>query len=290
MDFRPDTPHGELAEYYRNFGYLIIRQFFDEGLIERANKEVEFALSRGREAFGRTNVDVLDADGGSRRIFLSELKDSDLKTPIKLNNIYLESPVMLELCRYGPLTRLLKVLIGGDPIVISSLNFILGSQQPVHNDSWYMPPPTKDKMAVASVCLDDVDDDNGPVFFYPSSHKLPPFILPHGGRKVMGKDDQQAVSQDADRRIREHGLEKQYFTGNQGDLLIWHAELLHGGLAIRDRSKSRRSLVTHYWQAQDLPDTEVAMVDGVPSHRLKKHGLSAVAARFNALRRLFKRL
>jgi hypothetical protein len=47
-------------------------------------------------------------------------------------------------------------------------------------------------------------------------------------------------------RIAEHGLKPEYFHAKQGDLLIWHANLLHGGSPRRDHKLSRKALVCHY--------------------------------------------
>jgi ectoine hydroxylase-related dioxygenase (phytanoyl-CoA dioxygenase family) len=41
--------------------------------------------------------------------------------------------------------------------------------------------------------------------------------------------------------------------GKSGDVLLWHAQLLHAGRPIRDMGKTRSSLVVHYWRKQDLP-------------------------------------
>jgi len=45
--------------------------------------------------------------------------------------------------------------------------------------------------------------------------------------------------------------------GRSGDVLIWHAQLLHGGRPILDRARTRASLVVHYWRACDLPADQV---------------------------------
>lgn len=42
------------------------------------------------------------------------------------------------------------------------------------------------------------------------------------------------------------GLKEQRFRANKGDVLIWHADLAHGGAPIKDRSRTRLSLVAHY--------------------------------------------
>ena len=43
------------------------------------------------------------------------------------------------------------------------------------------------------------------------------------------------------------------FLAKEGDVLIWHADLAHGGSRIRRRGTTRQSLVTHYTPAHDDP-------------------------------------
>jgi hypothetical protein len=56
------------------------------------------------------------------------------------------------------------------------------------------------------------------------------------------------------------GLEKRRFLAGQGDLLIWHAHLLHGGGIIRDIARTRRSNVFHYFSEPDARASGFGMV------------------------------
>ena len=49
-------------------------------------------------------------------------------------------------------------------------------------------------------------------------------------------------------------MEKVFFLPEPGDVLIWHAQLLHGGAPILNPGERRRSVVTHYWTALDFPN------------------------------------
>jgi ectoine hydroxylase-related dioxygenase (phytanoyl-CoA dioxygenase family) len=42
-------------------------------------------------------------------------------------------------------------------------------------------------------------------------------------------------------------LEPHYFHAKKGDVLFWHANLLHGGSKRRNLQLSRRALVSHYF-------------------------------------------
>jgi ectoine hydroxylase len=46
-------------------------------------------------------------------------------------------------------------------------------------------------------------------------------------------------------------IEPREFLPRKGDVLIWHANLLHGGRAIAAPGATRRSLVAHYF-AKDV--------------------------------------
>ena len=47
-------------------------------------------------------------------------------------------------------------------------------------------------------------------------------------------------------QVSKLGLKKQIFLPRRGDVLIWHGNLLHEGTAVKDRSRTRRSYVTHF--------------------------------------------
>ena len=37
------------------------------------------------------------------------------------------------------------------------------------------------------------------------------------------------------------------FLAKKGDLLVWHANLLHGGEKVVDQNSTRKSMVLHYY-------------------------------------------
>ena len=136
-------------------------------------------------------------------------------------------------------------------MVCNSLNFIWGSQQPDHFDTWYMPPPVANKMVVSSICLEDVDPIAGPLVYYPGSHKIPPYVFSHGRIDAI-EAEMPACRAYLEEKLKEYHPERKLFLGKAGDVFIWHAQLLHGGTGIKDLGHTRRTLVTHYWRAGDV--------------------------------------
>jgi hypothetical protein len=48
------------------------------------------------------------------------------------------------------------------------------------------------------------------------------------------------------RMCEERGLKTEKFMAKKGDVLIWHADLMHGGAPIQDAGRTRKSLVAHF--------------------------------------------
>lgn len=53
-------------------------------------------------------------------------------------------------------------------------------------------------------------------------------------------------------KIKELALEKSIFTAKAGDLLIWHANLFHGGEKHLNKNKTRKSVVFHYYAENSI--------------------------------------
>jgi hypothetical protein len=54
-------------------------------------------------------------------------------------------------------------------------------------------------------------------------------------------------------RCVERALEQRLFRPRRGDVLLWHADLAHGGSPIVTPGLTRKSLVTHYCPADCSP-------------------------------------
>ena len=46
-------------------------------------------------------------------------------------------------------------------------------------------------------------------------------------------------------------MEKEVFIAKKGDILVWHANLIHGGLPVISPAPTRKSMVIHYY-AKDV--------------------------------------
>ncbi|CAE8709431.1 unnamed protein product [Polarella glacialis] len=149
-------------------------------------------------------------------------------------------------------------LLGGPATLLQALLFERGSQQSLHDDTWYaMGSDLKGGMVGVWVALDDVDEDNGPVFYYPGSHLRDELVLNPNGRSrrelialpdgIRSSEDYKAdVARRSQLEVQQAGLTREVFRARAGDVGFWHERLLHGGSPIVNWTRTRLSLVIHY--------------------------------------------
>jgi hypothetical protein len=74
-----------------------------------------------------------------------------------------------------------------------------------------------------------------------------------------------------DKELANRGLDWTTFPARKGDVFIWHAQLYHGGAPIEDMSLTRKSLVTHYYRAQDIDAASIEDVGGGRCYLRREH-------------------
>jgi hypothetical protein len=147
--------------------------------------------------------------------------------------------------------ELVERLYRRETVPFQTLNFRLGTQQATHSDSFHFHCLPKFFMCGMWVALEEVDEQNGPLHVYPGSHRLPDYDLLDLGLPAVGNGDTSEV----DRRYSEFvaealaasGLARKRLTLRRGQAVLWAANLYHGGDAIADPGRTRRSQVTHYY-------------------------------------------
>ncbi len=149
------------------------------------------------------------------------------------------------------LKEVLSVLLGGKAILFQSINFLTGSEQATHSDSIHMTTFPLGRLLGVWIALEDITDENGPLHYYPGSHKLPYYLNSDYGNEgnafFLGNKSYADYEKMIAERIKEQKLEKVKFLAKKGDLIIWHANLFHGGDPHPDKEKTRKSMVLHYF-------------------------------------------
>ena len=109
-------------------------------------------------------------------------------------------------------------------------------------------------LAGSWVALEDVQPLSGEFQFVPGSHRLPE-LLHYGTDKAhhFDYDEFGKILSTTLRMCEERGLETKTFMAEKGDVLIWHGDLMHGGVQIQDSTRTRKSLIAHLMPLGVLP-------------------------------------
>jgi len=146
--------------------------------------------------------------------------------------------------------NLLEKLYGRRPFPFQTLNFPVGTQQPLHSDSIHFSSLPERFMCGVWLAMEDIHADAGPLTYLPGSHKWP--ILSNAMIGRRGFDSPRDLAQEPfqsawDALVEASGEQRETFVARKGQALIWAANLLHGGSLQRNPKLTRWSQVTHYY-------------------------------------------
>ncbi|HEV7230694.1 MAG TPA: phytanoyl-CoA dioxygenase family protein [Bacteroidia bacterium] len=227
-EFSPAVQHELLA--WPDQGYLILPGFVKPDLCEMINQELEKAIHDGKVDHDYTNSRVM--------------------------NFYEHSVSVREVIYSPSLNKLLDFILGKKTLAFQSINFTKGSQQNTHSDSIHMTTEPLGYLLAIWVALEDIAADSGPLHYYPGSHKLPYVMSEHFENDnnffSIGENYYELYEKKIAETLLENKLEKKIFLARKGDLLIWHANLLHGGEKRINPLSTRKSLVAHYFCEGDI--------------------------------------
>ena len=225
-EFSPDIQQKIL--HWSRDGYLILEKFFSGETCDKINNEIDRLLKQNKIHF--TN--------GNKLMFANKL-----------------SSIVKETANFPDLKKILSFILDKEIVAFQTINFLAGSQQRAHSDSIHMTTYPLGYLIAAWIALEDVNHTNGPLFYYPGSHKLP-FLLNSDYNKgetalTLGKKDYRDYEDVLEDVIQESQFKKVEFHARKGDVLIWHANLVHGGAPILEETSTRKSMVVHYY-AKDV--------------------------------------
>ncbi|MEZ5041940.1 MAG: phytanoyl-CoA dioxygenase family protein [Saprospiraceae bacterium] len=206
-------------------GYLILPGFFDTEAVAALNEDVDRLLQQQTLDFNYTGRKIMES--------------------------FKVSPVANTFFREPRLLKLLSFIMGKKIIPFHTINFIEGSEQRPHSDSIHMTTEPQGYLIAAWIALEDIGPDQGPLTFYPGSHRLPYLTTqdyPSGhSRWLLGEFANERFEDKVAEIIKEQGFQARTFLAQKGDVLLWHANLLHGGSAITRPGATRKSMVAHYF-------------------------------------------
>lgn len=205
-------------------GYAILNRFFSDREVDACNEAVDRLIATKKVKF--TSGD-------------------------KLMFAFHHASEISSMGQNEDLLRVLRVIMDKKVQLFQSINFLKGSQQRTHSDAIHMTTFPFGNLIAVWVALEDIQPTSGPLHYYPGSHKLP-YVMNRDYDNV-GTTHKLGTKKYADYEdhiadiVAKNKLTKEVFTAQKGDVLIWHANLLHGGEEVEEAGSTRKSMVFHYY-------------------------------------------
>jgi ectoine hydroxylase len=224
----------QLLQWIDN-GFIILKNFLSPEEAEAVNDEINALLQQKK---------VKPLDNG------------------KIMFAFKQSLLLKKIADDDRITSLFEFIFQQPVIPFQSINFLKGSQQRAHSDSIHMTTYPLGYLSAAWFALEDIDDKNGSLFYYAGSHKLPYILSPDfdhkSGLLQLDPDTNSRYEERMAAIIATGNLVKTDFYARKGDVFLWHANLIHGGNAIADISRTRKSMVVHYFAKNVIKYHEIS--------------------------------
>ncbi len=221
----------EKAKKFNKDGYIIIDLRLNKKFLKNVVLDI-IKIARSKDA--KKNPDIYHYNKSPRII-----------------EAFKKSKNILNLCKNKKILYLLNEFYEKKPIAINSINFIRGTDQPLHSDYIHFGSNPHKYLAAAWIALEKTDERNGAITVVPGSHKLE--IIDYSLFKLStptSMDELAKFYSIYEEYIREvikfNNLKTKTIKLRPGQAIIWAANLLHGGKKIIDKKRTRFSQVVHY--------------------------------------------
>jgi phytanoyl-CoA hydroxylase len=233
----------ELLAKYIDDGYVIFPKATDEALIDQF---LDFFERAWRETPPHVYMQW------NRQTIPIDPEHYDDVTKVSDMHSYFERGG--ELVFPPTVVRFLTQVYERPPVVFQSMTMRKGSEENLHIDTGPLTLTEPMTMAASWVALEDVQPQSGEFQFVPGTHRLPE-LLHYGTDKGHHGDYEEydIILQTTLAMAEAKGLKTEYFSAKKGDVLIWHADLMHGGAPIQDPTRTRKSLVAHFMPLGVMP-------------------------------------
>lgn len=209
----------EMVTHYNQEGFLVLRQQVNHELIDRTLQEIKacYPANVGEE-------------------------------PTRHQDLWKTYSAVREIASQSSIFDVLRMLYDREPIPFQTLNFKFGTQQRAHSDTIHFSCSPARFMCGVWVALEETTANNGPLFYYPRSHRQEEFNYFDLGIEAEGNYAEYPHYEDFMEEFMEaKGYKRQEIHMQKGDVLIWSSNLIHGGMPIKGGNVTRWSQVTHYY-------------------------------------------
>jgi len=219
-----ETHLNYVREYQKN-GFVVVPGLLPDALVDKTREDAE------------------------QKAFNPDFPIKSQRDERRIQDFWQVSQACRELAIYPELLKILEMLYGREVIPFQTLNFRYGSQQRAHSDTIHFSSLPARFMCGVWAALEDITEENGPVFYYPGSHRLPEYDFSHirNDAETPSYKDYVQYEDFIEKIVAANQFEKKKFLAKKGDVLIWSSNIIHGGSMVTREGATRWSQVTHYF-------------------------------------------
>jgi hypothetical protein len=214
-----------MASFYNENGYLKLSGIVPHALIDEV-------IADARDKGFNTGFEI-----------------KTMRDQTRVQDLWRYSDAAKALAGFQPVVDILQFLYGREAIPFQTLHFCVGSQQRAHSDSIHFSSLPARFMCGVWVALEDITPENGPLFYYPGSHKMPEYNFSQikETANTTSYEDYLEYEDFIEALLEVKDYKKEVFLARKGDAIIWSSNIIHGGMPVLKNGSSRWSQVTHYF-------------------------------------------
>lgn len=221
-------------------GFVVLPQAVPHELIDRLDADVEriWNGSSSERCFVEYHAEGAVLHRAGREFKEKRAKLLDLHGHLESARHVIFSTAIL---------RFVSLLFERPLLAFQCLYFRWGSRQAIHQDTAFVKVSSPLEFVASWIALEDIRPDSGELEYYKGSHKLDDYLF-EGRHKWMPtkSPEYDRFHASLHEKSRDLGLERQKFVPRKGDVLLWNADLAHGGSQQVTEGLTRKSIVTHY--------------------------------------------
>lgn len=242
-----------LSKLIRDFvrdGYVVIPKAVTSEIVAQLNSDIDEGWG-GK--YPGLKIEVYSIPGQPHAVI--EIDQRFQNETHKVLDSYVFMPSAMAVAAAPAAVDFMAAIFEEKPKAFQQLTFGWGSQQAIHKDTAYVKIDGNPMSMLATwVALEDISEGTGELEYYVGSHKAPDYVFGGVSKWLEASPNQfddflAALHRDAE----QYEQPKSKFLAKAGDVLIWHADLAHGGSAITKPGISRKSIVTHYTACRNDP-------------------------------------
>lgn len=239
---------------WNNNGYVVLENIIPSEMIDNFWNDFETLVNNPDKYDLSIRIDLEEFKPNQERNIKDFPKEALLGKFVKINDFHNSSVAGKKLMSHPSIVTFLEAIFNQQAVVLQSLIFMYGSQQPTHQDFPWVTAKIPSQLAAAWIALEDIKIDSGPLYYYIGSHKIPKFNFGTGilYKRTSTKSPLEFAAY-LDKTCTDLELPKETLLIKKGDVLIWHSALAHGGSIITNPDQTRKSFVCHYSTVSALP-------------------------------------